>query len=98
MIQEINIPFYDICKCTVVDCHRYCYRGYLLPFCSHHVTDKKLIKSYKNDIKRQYLIDNNMLCGVILKSGSRKGEKCEQRCEIDGFCKRHKENMIKSSI
>lgn len=98
MIQEINIPFYDIHKCSVGDCHRYCYKGFLLPFCNKHVTDKKLIKNHKNELKRQYLIEHNMLCEVILKSGTRKDEKCNQRCEIGGYCKRHKESLINSTI
>jgi thiol-disulfide isomerase/thioredoxin len=94
IIQEINIPFYDISKCSVEDCHHYYYAGYLLPFCQKHLTNKPLIKKYKNEIKQQFLLNNNMLCNVILKTGIRKGEKCKQQCEIGGICKRHKGNTI----
>ena len=94
MINEINIPFYDIYKCSVEDCHHYYYAGYLLPFCQNHVTNKPLIKKHKNEIKQQFLLENNMLCKVVLKSGNRKGEQCKQQCEIGGICKRHKGNTI----
>ena len=96
IIQEVNIPFYDICKCSVETCHKYYYSGYLLPFCENHLLDKKLIKKHKVSIKQQFLLENNMLCNVILKSGIRKGEKCKQQCEIGGICKRHKGNIINS--
>lgn len=96
VIQEINIPFYDIYKCSVEDCHKYCYAGYLLPFCMYHLSNKKLIKKHKEERKQQFLLENNMLCNVILKSGMRKGEKCKKQCEIGGICKRHKGNIINS--
>jgi hypothetical protein len=96
IIQEVNIPFYNICKCLVEDCHSYCYSEYALSFCSTHLTDKKLIKGYKNTIKHQFLSLNNMICNVILKSGIRKGKKCGKQCEIGGICKRHKGNVINS--
>lgn len=95
-IQEVNIPFYNICKCSVETCHNYYYNGYLLPFCKIHLTDKKIIKKHKDDIKHKFFLENNMLCNVILKSGSRKGEKCKQQCEIGGICKRHKGIIINS--
>jgi hypothetical protein len=94
VIQEINIPLYDIYKCSVEDCHKYCYSGYLLPFCLNHSSDKKLIKKHKDEMKQQFLLQNNMLCKVILKSGVRKGTECKQQCEIGGICKRHKGNTI----
>ena len=96
VIQEINIPFYNICKCLAEGCHSYCYSEYVLSFCSKHLTDKKLIRKYKNDVKHKFLLQNNMLCNVTLKSGIRKGEKCGQQCEIGGICKRHKGNVINS--
>ena len=68
----------------------------MLPFCASHLLDKKLIKKHKDSIKQQFLLENNMLCNVILKSGNRKGEKCKQQCEIGGICKRHKGNIINS--
>ena len=95
-IQEVNIPFYNICKCLVKNCHSYCYSGYVLTFCSKHLSDKKLIKNYRINIKQQYLSQNDMICNVILKSGIRKGEKCGKHCEIGGICKRHKGNIINS--
>jgi thiol-disulfide isomerase/thioredoxin len=95
-VQEINIPFYDIYKCSVEDCHKYHYAGYLLPFCTKHSSDKKLIKKHKEELKQQFLLQNNMLCKVILKSGIRRGELCNKQCEIGGICKRHKGNIINS--
>lgn len=94
IIQEVNIPFYDICKCSVENCYNYYYNGYLLPFCKIHLLDKNLIKKHRVYIKQKFLLENNMLCNVILKTGSRKGEKCNQQCEIGGICKRHKGNII----
>ena len=55
---------------------------------------KNLAKKHKEERKQQFLLENNMLCNVILKSGVRKGEKCKQQCEIGGICKRHKGNTI----
>jgi hypothetical protein len=68
----------------------------MLSFCKKHIRDKKLIKSHKNDMKYKFLLENNMLCKVILKSGIRKGELCNKQCEIGGICKRHKGNIINS--
>jgi hypothetical protein len=94
IIQEVNIPFYDICKCSVENCYNYYYNGYLLPFCKIHLLDKNLIKKHRGYIKQKFLLENNMLCTVILKTGGRKGENCNQQCEIGGICKRHKGNII----
>jgi len=96
IIQEVNIPFYKICKCSVKDCFTYCYSGYQLPFCKTHLSDKTMIRNYKKTAKQQILLDRNMICNVILKMGLRKGEKCGQKCEIGGICKRHKGNVINS--
>jgi len=96
LIEEVNIPFYSICKCSSEDCNSYCYSGYVLLFCSKHLSDKKLIREHRNNTKRKFLLQNNMLCKAILKSGARKGEKCNQQCEIGGICKRHKGNVINS--
>jgi len=96
LIQEVNIPFYNICKCLVENCKSYCYSEYVLPFCSRHLMDKKLIREYKNNVKHKLLMQNNMLCNIILKSGIRKGKQCGQQCEIGGICKRHKGNVINS--
>ena len=96
VIDEVNIPFYTICKCLVGDCNSYCYTGYVLSFCKKHIRDKNLIKKYKSDMKNKFLLENNMLCTVILKSGIRKGELCNQQCEKGGICKRHKGNVINS--
>ena len=32
VIEEINVPFYNICKCLSEDCNSYCYSGYVLSF------------------------------------------------------------------
>jgi hypothetical protein len=96
VIGEVNIPFYDIRKCLVENCNSYCYSKYILSFCKKHIRDKKLIRKHKSDMKSKYLLENNMLCRIILKSGIRKGGFCNQQCEIGGICKRHKGNVITS--
>jgi hypothetical protein len=93
IIQECFASFSEIKKCSVEDCDHYYYSGYVLPFCKNHVSDKKITKDYKKSEREKYLVLNNMLCKSVLKSGTRKGEFCNKKCENGGLCKRHKDKI-----
>ena len=101
-VHELNVPLYQLNKCSICDCKMYYHSDYKLPLCKKHGMNKKIVNKFNINPKMDFKIIINVSseniengCSFILTRGTRKGKMCNNLCrKNENLCKRHKDALL----